>query len=143
MSNLLKLYEDHFSVLKIKEKCKIQNKLQFREASPDKVRKITQPLNKKKSAISSCIPVKHLTESVEIYLPFFFWYYQPDTKNGILPDKLKLVEVIPLLKKADPFDKINYRSVSLLLHVSKVFERIFNKITNTLTMFIQPSNCIS
>ena len=40
LSNLLKLYQDHFSVLKITEKYKIQNKFQFREVTPDKVRKI-------------------------------------------------------------------------------------------------------
>ena len=70
LPDLLKLYENHFSVLKIKEKYKIQNKFQFKEVSPDEVRKIIQSLNMKKSAISSCIPVKHLTESVDVYLPF-------------------------------------------------------------------------
>ena len=30
-----------------------------------------------------------------------------------------LAEVTPLFKKANPFDKINYRPVSLLLHMSK------------------------
>ena len=39
LSDLPKLYEDHFSVLKIKGKYKIQNNLQFREVSPDEVRK--------------------------------------------------------------------------------------------------------
>ena len=36
-SDLLTLYEDHFSVLKIKEKCKIQIKFQFKEVSSDEV----------------------------------------------------------------------------------------------------------
>ena len=66
LSDLSKLYGDHFSVLKIKEKHKIQSKFQFREISPDEIRKIIQFLNKKKSAISSCIPVKHLIESADI-----------------------------------------------------------------------------
>ena len=49
--------------------------------------------------------------------------------NGVFPDELKLAEVIPLFKKADPFDKSNYRPVSLLSHMSKVFERIiYNQI---------------
>ena len=47
LSDLLKLYQDHFSVLKINEKYKIQNKFKFREASTDEVRKIIQSLNKK------------------------------------------------------------------------------------------------
>ena len=36
----------------------------------------------------------------------------------------------PLFKKADPFDKVNCKPVSLLPHVSKVYERIiFNQIS--------------
>ena len=43
---------------------------------------------------------------------------------------LKLNEVTPLFKKADPFDKENYRPVSLLSHVWKVYEIIiFNQIS--------------
>ena len=69
LSDILKLHDEHFSVLKIKGKYKIHNNCQFREVSPDEVRAIIQSLNKKKSAIISCIPVKHLNESVDIYLP--------------------------------------------------------------------------
>ena len=62
----------------------------------------------KKYAISSCIPVKHLTESVDIYLPFLTDIINQSLKNGIYPDELKLAEVIPSFKKADLFDKITY-----------------------------------
>ena len=96
LPDLLKLYEDHFSLLKIKEKYKIQNKFQFRDVSPNEVRKIIQSLNKTKSAISSCISVKHLTESVDIYLPFVTDIINQSLKICIFPDQLKLVEVIPL-----------------------------------------------
>ena len=47
------------------------------------------------------------------------------------PDKLKKSEVIPLYKKQDPLKKENYRPISLLPHVSKVFERIlYTQINN-------------
>ena len=65
-----------------------------------------QSLSKKKPAINSCIPVKHLTESVDIYLPHLADSINQSLKNGIFPDELKLDEIVP--KKADPFDKINY-----------------------------------
>ena len=100
-SNLLELYEDHFSVSKIEN-------TKFIEVSPDKVRKIMQPLNKKKSAISFCIPVIHLTESVDIYLQFLTDIINQPLKNSIFPDELELAEVIPIFKKADPFEKMNY-----------------------------------
>ena len=95
-SDLLKLYQDYFGVLKVKEKYKIQNKFQFREGSPDEVRKIIQSVNKKKSAMSSCTPVKHLSESVDIYLPFLTDIINQSLKNGIFPNELKLF----LLKKS-------------------------------------------
>ena len=42
---------------------------------------------------------------------------------------LKLAEIMPLFKKADPFHNTNYRPVSLLSQMSKVFGRIiFNQI---------------
>ena len=53
----------------------------------------------KKSAISSCIPVSHLTESVDIYLPFLTDIMNQSLKSFIFPDELKLAEVIPLFKK--------------------------------------------
>ena len=53
-----------------------------------------QSLNKKKSAISSCFPVEHLTEPVDIYLPFLTGIINQSVKNGILHDGFKLAEVI-------------------------------------------------
>ena len=50
-------------------------------------------------------------------------------KIGICPDELKLAEVILLFKKADSFDKTNYRAVILFPRISNVFERIiYNQI---------------
>ena len=85
--------------------------------------------------ISSCIPVKHLTESVDMYLSFLTDIIHQSLKNDIFPNELKLTEVIPLFKKADPFDKINYRPVSLLSYMSKVFEKIF---FNQINKYIEP-----
>ena len=44
--------------------------------------------------------------------------------TGIFPDKLKIAKVIPLYKKQDEKVFGNYRPISLLSSVSKVFERI-------------------
>ena len=81
-------------------------------------------MNKKKTAISSCIPVKVLIDSVDTYLPIFTHIINSSIRNGTFPEELKLAEMTPLFKKADPFDKVNYGPVSLLSHVSKVYERI-------------------
>ena len=47
------------------------------------------------------------------------------------PKELKKLKVIPVYKKEDALRDENYRHVSLLSHVSKVFGRIISKqITN-------------
>ena len=44
--------------------------------------------------------------------------------TGIFPEKLKIAEVMPFYKKDDITLMDNYRPVSLLTSVSKVFEKV-------------------
>ena len=41
----------------------------------------------------------------------------------MLPDTLKLSDIVPVFKNIDPTDKTNFRLVSLLPLMSKVFEK--------------------
>ena len=106
------------------------------------MKKIIKSLNTKKSALSSCIPVSILINSIDTYLSILTDIINDSIKNGVFPDELKLAEVISLFKKADPFYKSNYRPVSLLSHMSKVFERInYNQINEYIEPFL--SNLIT
>ena len=44
--------------------------------------------------------------------------------EGLFPNELKLANVLPLFKSDDPFVFNNYRPVSLLCVLSKVFEKV-------------------
>ena len=44
--------------------------------------------------------------------------------TGIFPDSFKKLKIIPVFKKGDQFLLINCRPISLLLIISKLFDRI-------------------
>lgn len=44
-------------------------------------------------------------------------------QSGVFPEKLKRAKVIPVFKKGSRYDSANYRPISLLPSVSKIFER--------------------
>jgi len=47
-------------------------------------------------------------------------------ENSVFPDKLKIAQVTPLHKKNSTLEKGNYRPVSILPTISKIFERAIN-----------------
>ena len=48
-------------------------------------------------------------------------------RNGIFPDRLKVADITPIFKKDDATNVKNYRPVSVLPAVSKIFERVIQK----------------
>ena len=47
--------------------------------------------------------------------------------TGNFPDNMKLADITPVFKKKDPLKKGNYRTVSILSAISKIFERLMQK----------------
>ena len=47
--------------------------------------------------------------------------------TGNFPDNLKLAVITPVFKKKDPFNKENYRPVSVLPCISKNFKKLIQK----------------
>ena len=45
-------------------------------------------------------------------------------KNGIFPDHLKYAYITPIFKKDERLDKTNYRPISILPTLSKIYEKV-------------------
>ena len=118
LAEIISFYENHDSIFKSKENNIILKEFCLKEVSSNEIKKVVKSLNRKKLAISSCIPVSILIDSMNIYLSLVTDIINDSLKRGIFSDDLELAEVIPLLKKADHFDKTNYRPVSLLSDIS-------------------------
>ena len=93
------------------------------------VRKTINDLSSKNScgydSISSKL-LKRISEFIEEPLRLII---NQSLCSGIFPDKLKIAKVIPLYKKGDHHLLDNYRPISLLPVISKIFEKIVFKQT--------------
>lgn len=58
-------------------------------------------------------------------------------KNGIFPDSLKIAKVTPIFKSGDKCDPSNYRPISVLPVISKIFEKV---LYNRLAKHLDSSN---
>ena len=103
------------------------NIFQFQNIDQQKILKIIDGLSPKSSSGFdgiSTILLKGIKN--EICHPLTLIVNQT-LKTGIFPDKLKVSKVIPVYKKGENTDIANYRPISLLPSVSKIFERIIHE----------------
>ena len=63
-------------------------------------------------------------------------------ESSKFPSILTLADIIPIFKKGDKECKNNYRPVTILLNMSKIFERIiFRQISNYMESFLSKYQC--
>ena len=68
--------------------------------------------------------------------------YNEALTKGIFPDVLKIAKIVPLFKKGDRTNPLNYRPISLLSHVSNIFETLlYRRLINFLNKHTIISNC--
>ena len=110
------------SILKVKEKFQLNKRFSFQHVSEATVRKVVKNLPSDKVSAGE-IPIKILKESTFCF-PELTNCINESLTNNKFPDTLKLSDITPVFKKLDPSDKANYRPVSILPLVSKLFEKI-------------------
>ena len=96
----------------------------FEYTTPEGVGKVISNLKPKNSSGHDNISSKLLIEIKDIIACPLSIIINQSICTGIFPDRLKIAKVIPLFKKGDNKMLCNYRPISLLTSVSKVFERV-------------------
>ena len=109
----------------------LQESFKFQFLSNNEVKKEIENLDTKKSSTYGSIPATISKQCVNAYLPHLTNSMNYSIQHSNFLQELKLLEVIPVYKKLNPLQMENYRPVSLLPDVSKIFEGIIHKqITN-------------
>lgn len=121
---LLQTVQTHISHFLIK---KITSTFTFDSISEADVRNIIKLLKPKSSTGHDDISTILLKQLSAIIAPSLSLIINESLFTGIFPDRLKIAKVLPLFKKENPHIFYNYRPISLLPALSKIFEKIVYK----------------
>ena len=80
------------------------------------------------------MPMKLLQKCVKYIAPDIAKLINDSFKKCIFPDDLKFAEVSSLFKRNDALNKSNYRPVSVLIALSKIYEKAFSIQVTTVAL---------
>ena len=106
----------------------INNRFEFRPTDSGQVLKL---LNKLNWLIREC---------ADLISPYISIIFNCCLTTGTFPDDWKLAKVTPIFKQGDRSDMNNYRPISVISAIAKVFERI---VYNQLSSYLSENNILS
>ena len=115
----------------IKRKIKSGPVFTFNHITKEEVINEIKNLDASKSSQEDDIPTKIIKENSNIFSNFIYQSFNSMTDVCIFPTSLKLANTTPIYKKGSKNSKENYRPVSILPNISKIYERcLFKPISN-------------
>ena len=102
----------------------------LKEIGRAEVIKEIKNLDIKKGLLSSDIPTKIIKEFDDLFVIFITKNFNLCLNKGEFPEILKIVELTPIYKKANLFEKDKYRPISILSNISKIYDRIMHNQMN-------------
>ena len=115
---------ENFSDLKKHLDFKLENNtFDIKFITPFEVRKIIDKLDINKSTGLDGIGPKNLKYCGDIITPCIASIINNSISSGIFPDKLKEARVLPIFKSGIKEEAENYRPISILPTISKIYER--------------------
>ena len=106
---------------------KVQNCMILNYTNELEFSKIVGSLKNKKSSGNDGISNEILKCSSPIIEKYLVQSFNGCIEKQVFPECLKIAKVLPLFKKGDESQPSNYRPLSLLSSLSKVFEKLLHK----------------
>ena len=133
VTDIIKKFQNHPSIIKIKEN--YRGHFSFSVVKVEGLDWKIASLDASKDTQQNVIPVKVIKGNCNIFSEFIMRNCNEVISTARFLDILKSAEVKPVFKKNSRIDKENYRPVSILSVICKIFERLIFK---QLIMFFEP-----
>lgn len=101
-----------------------ENSFKFKKMSEDEIEKMLSSLNTGKATGHDEISAQFLKDSAQVICTPISYIINLSLELSVYPDEFKTAKVVPLFKKGDKNFEGNYRPVSILPVISKIFERV-------------------
>ena len=137
-------FANHPSITKIKNPPNNTHSyipFKFEHVSPDQVKSHITNLRSNKGARGD-LPIKIIKLASKVNLNHLTDCINAAINENIFPNELKLGDVTPVFKKDDPTNKDNYRPITVLSAISKIYERILcDQISSYMENILSPDLC--
>ena len=127
ISVMIDEYCNHESVQFIKKLNSNDSTFDFMSVTTNDVRDVLLSMNPKKSTGHDNIPPRLLKLGADVLCYPIQSIINVCIQRSVFPDTLKLAEVTPVFKKGDTLLVSNYRPISILTCISKIFEKCIYK----------------
>ena len=122
--NIIEKYKFHPSIKLIKSKNKgLSSSFSFKFATINEVKKSINNLDPKKAAQREDIYTSILKANADFFASYVCNDINASISSSTFPNQLKEADIIPAHKKKSKLSKENYRPISILPNISKVYER--------------------
>ena len=126
-------YKNHSSIVAVRNAN--NSHFHFNEISVEEVYNEIRKSSPRKSAQSTDISIRVLKENADIFTDYICGFFNESIKKSTFPSILKNANITPVFKNRYRSSKENYRPVSILPVISKIFEKLLCK---QITIFIDP-----
>lgn len=103
---------------------RVDKSMAFNPVMPIEIYKMVKGMDSKKSFGHDDIPLSVIKDNIDLLAHPISEIINNCINEGVFPDQFKLARVLPLLKKGAKTDPDNYRPISLLPVLSKLFEKV-------------------
>lgn len=103
------------------------NSFFYEPATTEEVLKVISGLKDTSAVGVDCLSTAIIKSIADLIAEPLTYIFNSSVEAGIFPDKLKIGTIIPVFKRGDDLDICNYRPITILNVISKIFERIVYK----------------
>ena len=140
--NYINKFKNHPSIKVIKSRKKEEQTFTFNYVSYEEVLNKIRKLQTTKTTQQNDIPTKILKENSGVFARYFHKNINFCIENSIFPSDLKVADVTPAFKKKSKTSKDNYRPISILPNISKIYERcLYNQVQTYFDNLLSKYQC--